>query len=347
MSLDDHGDGTPRRTPGQLIAELGDVLDDSCGPVWVCGVITGVRTTRGWTNAELIEHGPDNTTVTGRVRVAFAPRTFSGASGLVDGAYVEVLGRLRAHATFGPVRFVGHSAVVVESQSSAAIERAEMLRELMAAKAHRINAQLPLSEDANHLAVICPLGTGAGGRDFVDRLRADPAGWNLEVIETPMGGPSAPQSVAAAISRANQSGVHAVVVCRGGGSASELSVFDDRRIVDAIVSSPIPVVVAVGHLQDRHLADHVAHVSLQTPTAAAHWFMSRRTESQRRHAAGQLAAQQQAAYHQLTEASRRESAAAERLAEAEAERRRARQATYAAVVLIVVVLLTAAALLVL
>jgi exodeoxyribonuclease VII large subunit len=60
----------------------------------------------------------------------------------------------------------------------------------------------------------------------------------------------------------------AIVIGRGGGSAEELMVFNDEALADAIYESPVPVVSAIGHETDVTIADFVADVRAETPSAA-------------------------------------------------------------------------------
>jgi len=60
-----------------------------------------------------------------------------------------------------------------------------------------------------------------------------------------------------------------LLILRGGGAAQDLVCFDDYNLAINIAQFPLPVVFAVGHDHDYHIADMVAHTSLKTPTAAA------------------------------------------------------------------------------
>ena len=63
--------------------------------------------------------------------------------------------------------------------------------------------------------------------------------------------------------------VEVAVVCRGGGSLSDLWAFCDESLCRTVAMLRLPVVSAIGHEVDRTLIDDVAAVSCSTPTHAA------------------------------------------------------------------------------
>jgi len=69
-----------------------------------------------------------------------------------------------------------------------------------------------------------------------------------------------------------------LVVCRGGGSRTDLLGFDSEALGRAVAEFPIPVIVGIGHEQDRSVLDAVAR-SCKTPTAAAGLLVERVRES--------------------------------------------------------------------
>lgn len=105
--------------------------------------------------------------------------------------------------------------------------------------------------------------------DFEGRMRADAPHVEIFFIPTRVQGKGAEIDVAEALDRASRENVDAIVLTRGGGSSDDRLTFNREPVVRAILRSRHPVVTALGHLKNRHLADEVADLSLPTPTAAA------------------------------------------------------------------------------
>ncbi len=63
--------------------------------------------------------------------------------------------------------------------------------------------------------------------------------------------------------------VEVAVVCRGGGSLTDLWAFCDEGLCRTVALLRLPVISAIGHEVDRTLIDDVAAVSCSTPTHAA------------------------------------------------------------------------------
>lgn len=113
----------------------------------------------------------------------------------------------------------------------------------------------------------------AGYRDFMKHLCENPYGFTFSIDLFPalMQGSGCPGSIVAALDSVMDSGedYDAVLILRGGGSKLDLSCYDDYGLAAVIAQFPLPVLTAVGHDQDFHVCDMVAHTYVKTPTALA------------------------------------------------------------------------------
>ena len=113
----------------------------------------------------------------------------------------------------------------------------------------------------------------AGYRDFMRHTGENQYGFrfNFELYPALMQGADCPASVIAALDAVLDSGrdYDAVLILRGGGSKLDLSCFDDYEMAAVIAQYPLPVLTAIGHDQDFHVCDMVAHEYVKTPTALA------------------------------------------------------------------------------
>ena len=134
--------------------------------------------------------------------------------------------------------------------------------------------QLPLLP--YRLAVISA-EDAAGYRDFMRHLEENPYGFSLDVSLYPslMQGADCPASIIAALDAVMEdaSGYDAVLILRGGGAKLDLACYDDYELAAVIAQYPIPVLTAIGHDQDHHVCDMVAHEHVKTPTALADFIL--------------------------------------------------------------------------
>ena len=83
-------------------------------------------------------------------------------------------------------------------------------------------------------------------------------------------GKYAPKNIIKQIIRCNNDrDVDIILLIRGGGSLEDLMAFNDEQLAREIHASEIPIVTGIGHQPDITIADYVADVSMETPTAAA------------------------------------------------------------------------------
>ena len=117
----------------------------------------------------------------------------------------------------------------------------------------------------------------AGYRDFIRHLGENPYGFELVPVLFPalMQGADCPSSIISALDKIVEDGSQwdAVLILRGGGAKLDLACYDDYELSAVIAQYPVPVLTAIGHDQDYHVCDMVAHEFLKTPTALADYII--------------------------------------------------------------------------
>lgn len=121
-----------------------------------------------------------------------------------------------------------------------------------------------------HVAVISSTQS-AGYADFIKILNDRWGGLRVDVAHVQVQGASAPDQIIRALNYFNERDElpEVIIVIRGGGSADDLSAFNDEQLVRAIAGSRVPTLVGVGHEIDESLADLAADVRAATPSNAA------------------------------------------------------------------------------
>ena len=155
-----------------------------------------------------------------------------------------------------------------------ALAKKKAIEKLTAGGYLEMQQELALPALPYRLAVITSK-TAAGYGDFRRHLLENEAGYafHLDLYEALMQGEQAPASIIAALADAQEGGYDALLILRGGGSELDLSCFDDFDLAVAIATCPVPVITAIGHDRDFHIADLVANRYVKTPTALADLFL--------------------------------------------------------------------------
>ena len=165
-------------------------------------------------------------------------------------------------------------------------ERQRTIERLQKEGLMELQKELALPLLPYRLAVISA-SDAAGYRDFMRHIEENPYGFKVEPVLFPalMQGADCPSSIIAALDaildemhegvdeELRRGGYDAVLILRGGGAKLDLACFDDYQLAAVIAQYPIPVLTAIGHDQDYHVCDMVAHEYLKTPTALADYII--------------------------------------------------------------------------
>lgn len=126
----------------------------------------------------------------------------------------------------------------------------------------------PIPQKPKCIAVVTSAGAAAL-QDIITVISRRYPLVKLVVVPALVQGAEAPQSIAAAIKRAQNVGADTLIFGRGGGSAEDLSAFNAEVVARAVFESAVPTISAVGHQRDYTIADLAADMRAPTPSAAA------------------------------------------------------------------------------
>jgi exodeoxyribonuclease VII large subunit len=250
-------------TVGELTRQVKGVMEEAFPPVWVSGEVTNLsRPSSG--HIYLTLKDPES-----RVRaVIWRSAVQRLRVALRDGLEVVARGRLSVYVPHGEYKL---EIDTLMPKGMGALELAlRQLKEKLARLGYfapERKKKLPLFP---RRAAVITSPTGAAVRDILEVLaRRWPA---LEVWICPVRvqGDGAAQEIAAAITTLNRfAAIDVMIVGRGGGSSEDLWAFNCDCVAQAIFTSRIPVVSAVGHEIDLTIADLVADCRALTPSEAA------------------------------------------------------------------------------
>lgn len=131
-----------------------------------------------------------------------------------------------------------------------------------------------------HIGVVSST-QAAGYADFIKILDDRWGGIKVDVAHVQVQGVDAADQMIRALRYFNEQSElpEVLVIIRGGGSADDLSAFNDELLVREIAASRVPTLVGVGHEIDVSLADLAADVRAATPSNAAQLLVPDRHES--------------------------------------------------------------------
>jgi exodeoxyribonuclease VII large subunit len=185
-----------------------------------------------------------------------------------DGMQVVVRGRVTVYDERGQLQV---NAEYVEPKGAGALQIA--FEQLKA----KLTAEGLFDADRKRVIPALPQRIGivtspqaAALRDILNILRRRHHSVNVVIYPAQVQGELAATEVAAGVryfSRAKS--VDVVIVARGGGSAEDLSAFNDEGLARSVAAAQVPVISAVGHETDFTIVDFVADLRAATPSAAA------------------------------------------------------------------------------
>ena len=259
-------------------------------PLWVGAEISELKVNQsGHCYLELVEKGESDGVPKAQARATIwrsrypqIAAMFLAATGQPLAAGTNILAR----ATVGYHEIYGFSLNITDIDPSYTLGDMELRRQQTIARLRDegvwdMNRELEMPLLVQRLAVVSS-ANAAGYQDFCNELRAGGYAFRTTLFEAVMQGAAAEESIVSALERVAGAAddFDAVVIIRGGGSASDLNCFNAYRLAAHVAQFPLPVLTGIGHDKDVSVTDMVAHTPLKTPTAVAAWLTDRMAQAE-------------------------------------------------------------------
>jgi exodeoxyribonuclease VII large subunit len=192
-----------------------------------------------------------------------------------DEVTVRVRARVELYEAWGQYRVRIEDIDLQYTLGEAARRREEIVRRLTEEGLAERNRSLAFPVLPLRIGLITSLGSDA----FNDVLRTlQESGFAFEVtahgarVQGRLTEPSVLNALDYFLGHADE--IDVVMICRGGGSRTDLAWFDSEALGRAVAQFPIPVVVGIGHEQDFSVLDFLGW-RCKTPTAAAAFLVDK------------------------------------------------------------------------
>ena len=254
-------------------------------PLWITAEVSELKVNRsGHCYLNLVEKGANDGAPRAEARAVIWKSAYGRLSTLFRSVAGSELGAgmclmMRVVVTYHEV--YGFSLQIVDIDPSYTVgeverRRRETIERLKADGVWDMNREHSLARPTLRIAVVSS-PTAAGYQDFMRELGRAPYRFTVTLYESLMQGEQGEQSVVDALRSIaeDEELFDAVVIIRGGGSTSDLALFDSYLIATYVAQFPLPVLTGIGHDKDVSVADMVANTPLKTPTAVAGWLTDR------------------------------------------------------------------------
>lgn len=194
---------------------------------------------------------------------------------LEDEVTVRLEARVELYVPWGSYRVVVEAIDLSYTLGEAARRREEIVRRLAAEGILDRNRSLPFPDLPLRVGLITSLGSDAFN-DVLRTLQESGFAFRVTAHGARVQGRQTEPSILNALDwfRERSEEFDALLVCRGGGSRTDLAWLDSEPLARAVALFPVPVVVGIGHEQDLSALDAVGW-RCKTPTAAAAYLVER------------------------------------------------------------------------
>ncbi len=194
-----------------------------------------------------------------------------------DGLHALVRGRVTVYEDRGELQI---AAEFIEPRGAGSLQLAfeQLKAKLQGEGLFAAERKKPIPSLPSVIGVVTS-PQAAALRDILNILRRRHHTVSVVIYPAQVQGDAAAVEVSSGVRFFNQGKiVDVIVVARGGGSAEDLSAFNNEGLARAVGESEIPVISAVGHETDFTILDFVADLRAPTPSAAAELVIRSRQE---------------------------------------------------------------------
>ena len=248
-------------------------------PVWISAEISELKLNRtGHCYLNLVEKGASDGAPRAEARAVIWRSSYLSLASMFEAATGSELRaglRVLVRVVVSYHELYGLSLQIIDIDPSYTLgeverRRRETIARLQSDGVWDMNRELELQRPTLRIAVVSS-PTAAGYQDFMNELCRVPYRFRVTLFGSLMQGDAAEESVVAALSAIalHEDEFDVVAIIRGGGSTSDLALFDSYLIASYVAQFPLPVFAGIGHDKDVSVVDMVAHTSLKTPTAVA------------------------------------------------------------------------------
>ncbi|MCL5052412.1 MAG: exodeoxyribonuclease VII large subunit, partial [Gammaproteobacteria bacterium] len=180
-----------------------------------------------------------------------------GLGELESDVEVVAVGRLSTYRPAGRVSFVVEQLDYDEMRRLGRLDVERLRAALIEEGLFGANKDRPLAAVPLRIAVVTS-EAGTVQHDFTRVLARSGYRFSWQLYSTRVTGTQAADELAAMVKRADADGHDLIVLLRGGGSESELALFNTEAVVRSVVNAKTPVWCAIGHAADDVLVNEVA-----------------------------------------------------------------------------------------
>ena len=270
----------------RLQAQVKGVLAERFAlPVWVAAEVSELKVNySGHCYLEMVEKGEADGIPKAQARAVIWRSHYPRLAGYFEAETGQRLAagmKILFKATVNYHELYGFSLQITDLDASYTLGDMERQRQQTIARLRQdgvweMNRETEMPAVVQRIAVVSSR-QAAGYQDFCKEIGKSPYDFRVTLFDAFMQGAAAEDSIIAALGEIAEQydRFDAVVLIRGGGSASDLNCFNAYRLCAHVAQFPLPVLTGIGHDKDTSVADMVAHTALKTPTAVAGWLVER------------------------------------------------------------------------